>query len=320
WGFDLRHAAAAHPAGDAGGNAGGNADHDRDRVDAPIVRQGARIVRQGARRGRRDNLVDSYRVAYILEVLVAERSICARELIIDLFVHVARDIDGARFSQRLNLHRDRHAVAVDVIAVAGRIAEADPKAVSDPLLSAHQALPDHDRAPHGVEGAVEDRDKAIAGMLILDDQAIMLGDRRVDDVVAMPADARARAVLIDGKEAVIVFDVGAQIRCRLAPAAADMPRNVPRNHRGPRTPPPTPLRITGVPDQMTIVIVTPLFGVGLSACSHFPVRSPAQPAPWPNCIPRVTKKGPLRRQQGRLMTERVLSSGACSNMAGRPSG
>src|SRR5215472_4122743 len=86
------------------------------------------------------------------------------------------------------------------------------------------------------------------------------------------------------------------------------------------SPPPTPLRITGVPDQMTIVIVTPLFGVGLSACSHFPVRSPAQPARWQNCIPRVTKKGPLRRQQGRLMTERVLSSGACSNTAGRPSG
>src|SRR5262249_40096688 len=237
WGFDLRHAAAAHPAGDAGGNAGGNADHDRDRVDAPIVRQGARIVRQGARRGRRDNLVDSYRVAYILEVLVAERSICARELIIDLFVHVARDIDGARFSQRLNLHRDRHAVAVDVIAVAGRIAEADPKAVSGPLLSAHQALPDRDRAPHSVEGAVEDRNKAVALMLILDDQAMMLGDRRVDDVVAMPADARA--LLIDGKEAVIDFDVGAQIRCRLAAAAADMPRNFPRNHRGPRTISPT---------------------------------------------------------------------------------
>jgi hypothetical protein len=75
---------------------------------------------------------------------------------------------------------------------------------------------------------------------------------------------------------------------------------------------------------MTIVIVTSLFGVGLSARSHFPVQLVAQPAVGQTGIPRVTKNlaiirigGTLRHQQGRLMTGCVLSSGATTTRSAK---
>src|SRR6185312_1518824 len=69
----------------------------------------------GERRGVRQDTVDRHRVDDVLDLAVAERLIAADQLVSDLLVHAARDVDVAGLCELLQPGGDVDALAIDVI-------------------------------------------------------------------------------------------------------------------------------------------------------------------------------------------------------------
>ena len=110
--------------------------------------------------------------------------------------HRVRDADAAGLGQRFEPGGDVDPVAEDVVVVDDDVAEIDADAPLDAPVSGVAALRSAiaactvDRAAHRIDDAGEFDEQPVAGGL--DDAAVMLGDRRVDQLArAAPSAAPA---------------------------------------------------------------------------------------------------------------------------------
>jgi hypothetical protein len=75
-------------------------------------------------------------------------------------------------------------------------------------------LLDHDATSHGLDRAVENRDKAVAGRF--DQPPVMLGNAGLDQVALDSLDAPMRALLIELHEAAVACDIAGNDRGKAA--------------------------------------------------------------------------------------------------------
>ena len=137
-----------------------------------------------------------------------------RQAIANLVAHRAADVDPAGFGQRFHPRGDGDTVAVDQIAVRDHIAHVDREAKLDAPVGRRIGAPlrhcplDRDRAAHGIDDAVELDQQAVAHRA--HDAAPVLGDLRVDEIVADRSERRQGALLVDPHQPGIADDIGAQ--------------------------------------------------------------------------------------------------------------
>ena len=133
------------------------------------------------------------------------------DAVADALVDDRGDADAAGLGERLQPRGDVDAVAVDVVAVDDDVAEIDADAEHDlgwrALRPAHglRAL-DGERAFDGVDDAAELDQRAVADQL--DDTALVGGDRRIEDRLAVALQRGERAGLVGPHHAGIADHVG----------------------------------------------------------------------------------------------------------------
>jgi hypothetical protein len=131
---------------------------------------------------------------------LASRIEAEGELVLDLVVHVAGEQDPARLGQSLQPRRDVDPIARDVALLVDDIADvdadtqADALGLGDLLLPLGHAALDRDRSGDGVDGAGELAEDAVAHEL--DDTPTVLGDERLDQLLAVSLEAVEGALLI----------------------------------------------------------------------------------------------------------------------------
>src|SRR5882672_8975287 len=139
-------------------------------------------------------------VSYVLELFVAQRLVANNELVLDLLVDSAGDVNTPRLAQGLQPRRDIHAVAEDVILIDDHVAKIDADTILNLLIAGfskitrRHALLNYDRAAHRFERTVEHGEKAIPH--VLDDPSSMLRDSRVDRIAEEALNAGMRSLLI----------------------------------------------------------------------------------------------------------------------------
>ena len=143
---------------------------------------------------------DLDRLGDVLDPVPAHGLEAEGELVLDLVVHVAGDADPARLGQGLQPRGDVHPVAEDVAGLVDDVADVDADAEADAfglgdgrLPLGHAAL-DRDRAGDRVDGARKLAEDAVAHQL--DDTPAMLGDERLDELLAVGLQAIEGALLV----------------------------------------------------------------------------------------------------------------------------
>ena len=123
----------------------------------------------------------------------------------------ARYADPTRFSERLQSGRDVYAIAVDVAVFNNDVAEIDTDAEYDPLIlrrcrvALGHALLHRDRARDGLNDAWElDQNTVASG---LDDAALVGGDARIDQFMAMGSEPCESTGLVLAHQPAISRDV-----------------------------------------------------------------------------------------------------------------
>ena len=130
----------------------------------------------------------------------ADRLEAEGELVLDLVVHVAGEQDPARLGQGLEPRGDVDPVAEDVAALVDDVADVDADAEADALGLGDVRLPlghaalDRDRAGDRVDDAGELAEDAVAHQL--DDAPAVLGDERLDELLAVGLEAVEGALLV----------------------------------------------------------------------------------------------------------------------------
>jgi hypothetical protein len=181
------------------------------------LRDGSRI---------RQDAIDAHGIRNVLQFLVAERLIAADQLVLDLLVDAARDVDPSGLGHVLQPCRDIDPIAVDIVRIDDDIAQIHPDTVPDPLLrrqrgvSSRHRLLDDDGTAHGLERAVEHGQEPVAGRL--DHPAEMLLNGRLDHLAPMPLQAREGAFLVMVHEPAVSGDVSRKNGSQSARAADDM--------------------------------------------------------------------------------------------------
>jgi hypothetical protein len=133
------------------------------------------------------------------------------ELALDLIVYVAREQDPARLGQRLEPGGDIDPVAENVAAFVDNIADVDTDAETDALgfrhitLALGHAVLDRDRAGDRVDGAGKLAEDAVAHEL--DDATTVLGDERLDKLLAVGLEAGEGALLVAPHQARVAHHV-----------------------------------------------------------------------------------------------------------------
>ena len=130
------------------------------------------------------------RLGDVLDPLLAHRREGELEPLAQLLAHLAGDADPARLGQALQPRGDVHAVAVDVpVGLVDDVAQVDADPEADALVLGHRrlalghALLDRDRAGDRIDDAGELDKAAVAHEL--DDAAVVLGDERLDELLAV---------------------------------------------------------------------------------------------------------------------------------------
>src|SRR5262249_25294949 len=159
----------------------------------------------------RQHAIDPDRIGDVLDLAIAERLVSAHQLMFDLLIDAAGDVHLARLGKPFKTGGNVDALAVDVISFDDHVAKIDADPVLHPVvlrkgsIAADQILLDHDAAPHGLDGTVEDRDEAVSGGL--DQLAVVLGNSRFNEFALGPLDADMRALFVELHEAAIAGDV-----------------------------------------------------------------------------------------------------------------
>src|SRR5207253_2528777 len=112
------------------------------------------------------------------------------DLVLDLLVDRAGDIDLAWLGDAFDARGDVDAVAVDVIRLYDDVTEIDANPVLDPGtlrkrgVAADEILLDDDAASHGFDRTVENRDEAVARRL--HQTSMVLDNARLDEIPLDP--------------------------------------------------------------------------------------------------------------------------------------
>jgi hypothetical protein len=137
----------------------------------------------------------------------------------DLAMGVVRDADAAGIGNPFQARGDVDAIAENIVVIDDDVADVDADAEFDPLdlwdvdiAGSHAAL-DLDRAAHGVDGAAELDQHAVAGRL--DDAAAILGDLGVDQRLAAGFQAGEGSFFIASHQPAVAGNIGGQ-DCREA--------------------------------------------------------------------------------------------------------
>ena len=172
-----------------------------------------------------------HRARDVLDLLLTEIVETVGQLVLDLDADRRRDADTARLGERLEPCGDVDPVAVNVVVLDDDVAEVDADPERDAPVLRHtrvalgQALLHLDRALHRLDHARELDQRAIAHQL--DDAAVVLGDLRFDEFLAMRLERCERARLVGRHEPRVADHVRSQNRCqpalhcRLLPAGRD---------------------------------------------------------------------------------------------------
>ena len=159
-----------------------------------------------------NHLIRPHRARDVLDPLLAEILEAAAELALEVVVGGAGDDDAAGLRQLLEARGDVHAIAVEIALVGHHVAEIDADAEADALvlgdlrLALRHAALGGDGAGDRIDHAAELAERAIAHEL--DDAALVLGDQRLDEGLAVGLEALERSRLVALDQARIADDVG----------------------------------------------------------------------------------------------------------------
>src|SRR5690349_4142985 len=158
--------------------------------------------------------VDADGVGDVLDLAFAERLIAANQLVLDLLVDAAGDVEVSRIGNSFEPRRNVNAIAIDVVGFDNDVAEIHANSVLYPLLTRERRVtPDHallddDAAADGFDRAVEYREKTVTGAF--NKSSVMLDDRGVNELAPIPLHARVRALLIHCHESAVAGDISGQ--------------------------------------------------------------------------------------------------------------
>ena len=197
----------------AGAGQGGDDVFDDPVCEVALLRVAAQVVeRQHRKRGlvgqrqrgplrcagaSENHPVGPDRPLDILEALLAEGDERTAELAPKVVEGRTGDHDPARLGQLLEAGGDVDPVAIDVPVLDDHVSEVDPDAEADALrlghvrLSPRHAALDRDRARHSVDHGCELVERAVAHEL--DDAPAVLGDERLDELLAVRIQPGERA-------------------------------------------------------------------------------------------------------------------------------
>ena len=136
------------------------------------------------------------------------------KLRLHVVVSLLREPDAARLGQLLQPRRDVDALAVPVLALDDDIAEVDADPHVDAAVLAHPVVAlghpalQVDGARHRVDDAAELGQKAVAHQL--EDAAVVLLDRRLEQLPAVRSEPLKRAGFVLLHEAAVADDVGGE--------------------------------------------------------------------------------------------------------------
>jgi hypothetical protein len=175
---------------------------------------------QGAPRRVEVDPVDSDRLGDVLDPVLAHRLEGEVELRLDLVPDVAGDADAARLGQPLQAGRDIDTIAQDVAVLDDDVADVDADPERDAPILGHRGLAldnavlNRDRAFDRIHRARELDQGTIAHQL--DDSAVVLGDQRLDELLAQRPQPRDRAGLVVADQPAVADHVRGQNRRELA--------------------------------------------------------------------------------------------------------
>src|SRR6266850_5548882 len=165
-----------------------------------------------AKGGRiRKHAVDPDRIGDVLDLAISEQLISANQLVLDLLVNGARDVNLARLGKALETRSNVDAITVNVGCFDDDVAKIDTNPILDPMMpgqrcvASNHLLLDDDAAPHGFDGTVENRNKTVAGGF--DEPSVVLCDARLDKAALDPLHATVRSFFIDFHQAAVARDI-----------------------------------------------------------------------------------------------------------------
>src|SRR4029077_5585702 len=168
----------------------------------------------GARIGK--HAVHAHRIGDVLDLAVTERLVSANQLVFYLFVNAAGDVDLAGIGDAFKPRGNIDTVAIDVVGFDDDVAKMDASSILDPVMlrqrcvAADQILLDDDAASDGLDGTVENRDKAVARCF--DEFSVVFDDAGLDELALDPLDAVVRSLFIDLHQAAIARDIACNDR------------------------------------------------------------------------------------------------------------
>jgi len=171
-----------------------------------------RSNRKQCRHGDCAECIDADWTGDVFDLLLAHILERVGKLVADLVAHHSRDAHASRFSQYLQTSRHIHAVAENIITLGDDVAEIDPNAEPDPpvfghigFMVEHCALGFY-RAAYSIQYARKFHQHAVAGGL--DDAPMVLGDLRIDELVAQRVETFEGAFFVRSHQPRVAGDIG----------------------------------------------------------------------------------------------------------------
>jgi len=157
-----------------------------------------------------------HRPGDVLDLLLAQILKDKGQPVAHLIVDRIGDEHSAGIGERLDPRSDVDAVAVEVVAFDDHIAEIDADAQFDALVRRDACVPLRDRllhldrATHRIDDAGKLHQYTVAGGL--DDAAVVLGDLRIEELMAQRLEAFERAFLVRAHQPRIPRHIGGEDR------------------------------------------------------------------------------------------------------------
>src|SRR6267142_4032552 len=170
--------------------------------------------------GIRKHAVDPDRIGDVLDFAISEQLISTNQLVLDLLVNGARDVNLAGLGNALETRSNIDTIAINVGCFDDDVAKIDTNPILDPMMPGqrcvtlnHVLLDDH-ATSHGIDRTVENRNKAVA--CGFDQPAVVLGNAGLDQAALDPLHAAVRSLFIDFHQAAVARDIASDNRRKTA--------------------------------------------------------------------------------------------------------
>src|SRR5258708_19547829 len=140
----------------------------------------------------------------------------ASQLVLDLLVNGARDVNRARLGKALETRGNIDAIAVNVGCFDDDVARIAANPILDPMMpgqrcvASNHVLLNDDGTPHGFDRTVENRNEAVA--CGFDQPSMVLCDAGFDQAALDPLYAAVRSFFIDFHQAAVARDIAGDNR------------------------------------------------------------------------------------------------------------